>query len=131
MFELCTTTTERGSVGEARAIYEFVKRGWVVSTPINDKAKYDLILDNGLGLHRVQVKTTCNISTSGGFEVKLSTTYANRSQCVIKHRGGNDYDMLFILAGDGSTWLIPCEDLGDARSAIVVGAQKWDEFRLR
>lgn len=129
MFQYCSNTTDRGSVGEARAIYEFVRRGWVVSTPINDKAKYDLIVDDGVSLRKVQVKTTTKTTPSGGYEVRIESSYANRNESVRAPRDDTDYDALFVMSDSGDVWFIPAIDLGDARSSIVVGTAKWESYK--
>ena len=48
----------QGDVGEARAIYEFTKLGYQVSVPLAAHCPYDLIIDDGEKLQRVQVKTS-------------------------------------------------------------------------
>lgn len=130
VFKHCNNTTERGSVGETRAIYEFVSLGWVVSKPVNDKAKYDLIVDDHHTLRKVQVKTSTKKTRSGGFEVRMETSYANRNISVRKTRNETDYDVLFVLVETGDAWLIPVEQLNGAQSCIVVGCKKWDEYKL-
>lgn len=132
MFSNCVTTTDRGSVGEARAIYEFVKCGWVVSKPINDKAKYDLIVDDGNTLQRVQVKTSTKKTSSGGYEVRMESSYANRNHSVRTPRSDDDYDILFVLIETGEAWVIPVADLNGAKSSIVVGSPtcKWQQFKV-
>lgn len=129
MFNHCVSTTDRGSVGEARAIYEFVKRGWIVSTPINDKAKYDLVVDDNTRLLKVQVKTTTKKTPSGGYEVRLESSYANRNNSVRTPRSDADYDAVFILAETGDVWFIPTSDLEDARSSVVVGTLRWEKYK--
>ena len=82
LFDESITTSEQGDIGEARAIYEFVKLGYVVSKPINDKAKYDLIIDTGDCLKRVQVKTSRHRkpgSSDGCYALSISTKYSNRN----------------------------------------------------
>ena len=131
MFQNATTTTAQGDVGEARAIYEYVKMGYVVSKPINDKAKYDLIIDTDDGLKRVQVKTSSREPTqSGGYQVKIDSGYANHNESVSKGREDGDYDILFILLHTGDAWSIPVEEIGDSRTQLVVGTKKYAPFQL-
>ena len=50
---------EVGGIGELMFSTEALKRGFIVSKPLIDTRKYDLVLDNRQGrLIRVQVKTT-------------------------------------------------------------------------
>jgi ABC-type Fe3+/spermidine/putrescine transport system ATPase subunit len=48
---------DRGDETEARAIREFVSSGHSVSIPFGDNDKYDVVVDNGQSLYRVQCKT--------------------------------------------------------------------------
>lgn len=50
---------EKGNIGEAIAMAEFIKRGIQVSIPFGDNARYDLIADFNGKLNRIQVKY-CN-----------------------------------------------------------------------
>lgn len=50
-------TKDRGDETEAAIINELVANGHSVSLPFGDSDKYDLIVDDGAALHRVQCKT--------------------------------------------------------------------------
>ena len=50
-------TKDRGDVTESRIIHEMIARGYSVSVPFGDNDKYDLIIDDGRDLYRVQCKT--------------------------------------------------------------------------
>lgn len=52
-----TNSKDRGDETEAGAICELVSRGYSVSIPFGDNDKYDLVVDDGENLHRVQCKT--------------------------------------------------------------------------
>jgi hypothetical protein len=58
VFNNCKNTKSQGDVGLAIAIAEFTKRGWVVNLPLSDNQNYDLVVDDGELLKKVQVKTT-------------------------------------------------------------------------
>lgn len=57
----------------------YAKLGWTVSVPVTDSQDYDLVVDNGTRLFKVQVKTTKSISPSGNYIVSLRTIGGNRS----------------------------------------------------
>lgn len=46
----------KGNLGEIKVASEFIKWGCTVSFPFGDNARYDLIVDDGDSLKRVQVK---------------------------------------------------------------------------
>lgn len=39
-------TVNIGDIGEAMAIADFTKAGFIVSAPLSNNARYDLIIDN-------------------------------------------------------------------------------------
>lgn len=49
------TTHQKGYEAEALVKLEAVRRGWIASKP-EVETRYDLVLDDGVRLHRVQVK---------------------------------------------------------------------------
>ena len=46
----------KGNLGEIKVASEFIKWGCTVSFPFGDNARYDLIIDDGKELKKVQVK---------------------------------------------------------------------------
>ena len=120
----------QGNVGVARAIYEYTRKGFVVLAPLSDSSKYDLVLDNGTSLLKVQVKTSRLKALSGGYTVNLKTSGGNTKTNTIRRRTSGDYDVLFVLTDNGKCWSIPASELGNAGSAIVVGAKKYGEFLI-
>ena len=132
--EFASVTTSisklQGNVGVARAIYEYTKMGYTVLMPLSDSDKYDMVIDNGNQLLKVQVKTSRCQSPSGGYSINLKTSGGNTKTNTIRKRDSNDYDLLFTLVEDGRCWNIPTKDLGDAGSSIVVGASKYNEFQI-
>jgi hypothetical protein len=50
-------TREKGTLTESKILAAFVEAGYLVSLPFGDGHKYDLIIDNGQLLQRVQCKT--------------------------------------------------------------------------
>ncbi|HEY7543986.1 MAG TPA: group I intron-associated PD-(D/E)XK endonuclease [Blastocatellia bacterium] len=50
-------TTGRGNISESRVLAAFVQAGFIVSLPFGGGAPYDLVIDTGFRLLRVQVKT--------------------------------------------------------------------------
>ena len=58
MFENAINSKKQGDIGMCYAIAYFSKLGYTISIPITDSQDYDLIIDNGIELLKVQVKTT-------------------------------------------------------------------------
>ena len=126
VFQEIKNPKHQGSIGEARAVYEYTKMGMVVSKPIMD-CDYDLLVDDGNTIKRVQVKTTtqkrnnhpiCNLRVMGG----------NQSFTTTKNRSQNDWDILFVMSNDGSCWSIPSNEFRTETSLTLT--EKFDSFRL-
>ncbi|MFH1720870.1 MAG: group I intron-associated PD-(D/E)XK endonuclease [Patescibacteria group bacterium] len=93
-------TQRKGDIAVSEAIAEFTKMGFDVSVPLTESAAYDLIIDTGELLKRVQVRYT----SSG--EVDLRRIHSNSKGYVIKKTKHNAYDWLFIAHQNGSKYLI-------------------------
>jgi hypothetical protein len=55
--ETSKNTKDRGDETEAKAIQTLISNGYSVSIPFGDNDKYDLVLDDGENLYRIQCKT--------------------------------------------------------------------------
>ena len=106
IFEHCINSKEQGSVGEARAIYEYTKLGYVVCKPFKD-CDYDLIIEKNGKMERVQIKTTTQIPKEKYFVCNLRVLGGNQSFNTAKNRNPNSYDVLFVLAQNNECWSIP------------------------
>jgi hypothetical protein len=93
-------TQKKGDTAVAQAIATFTKLGYDVIIPLTESASYDLVVDTGGNLKRVQIRFT---STN---EVDLRRIHSNSKGYVIKKTKNNSYDWLYILDGVGSEYLI-------------------------
>lgn len=113
---------EQGLLGLTDAIAHFGARGWCVSLPLIDSQPYDLIVDDGERLRRVQVKTTTRLDPRGQFEVQLSTRGGNRSFHTSKPFDHQACELLYVLADGWQRWLIPTSAFR-ARTSLTLGAR--------
>lgn len=116
MFENIKNSKKQGDTGMGYAIAYFSKLGWTVSIPITDSQDYDLVVDDGGNLLRVQVKTSKFRTPHGIYQVSLKTCGGNRSGQTIKKFDENSSDLLFILLENGDMYLIPREDIKGSTS---------------
>jgi PD-(D/E)XK endonuclease len=93
-------TQHKGDVATAQALSTFTASGYDVSIPLTESAAYDLIVDAGGELHRVQ----CKFSSTR--EVDLRRIHSNSNGYVEKRVTLNAYDWLYVLRPDGSQFLI-------------------------
>jgi hypothetical protein len=129
IFETAQTHTKQGDIGEARAILEYTKLGYQVSRTLFDSAKYDLIIDDGKKLQRVQVRTSTQRDNKGRYRVGLVTSGGNTKKNIRRPREDDDYDILFALTSDDRSWSIPANQLGGVTS-IVIGGTEYSEYQI-
>ena len=115
-------TKRRGAVGLGVAIAYFTKLGHIVSIPLNDSQDYDLIVDDGDKLKKIQVKTV-NCKSNGHYKVELRT---HTSRGRTKDFSTNSSDYIFILTEEGIIYLIPTNCLS-VKTAITL-TKKYAEY---
>lgn len=96
--------------------------------PLTDSQDYDLVIDNGILLMRVQVKTV-TYTKSGNYSVDLRTKGGNKSGTgKVKYIDFDRVAYLFVLTGDGSMYLIPTSTLS-VKSSITL-CDKYEQYKL-
>lgn len=93
-------TQRKGDVAVAQAVATFTKLGYEVALPLTESAAYDLLVDTGATIERVQVRFTSNK------EVDLRRIHSNSKGYVVKKTKKNAYDWLYIFKLDGTEYLI-------------------------
>jgi hypothetical protein len=76
--------------------------GWDVSIPMTESAAYDLVVDDGAGLYRVQ----CKYCGSARLQVDLRRIHSNAGGYVVKFVARDAYDWLYMLCHDGREYLV-------------------------
>ncbi len=84
-------TQRKGDIALAQAISTFTRKGYDVALPLTESASYDLVVDNGKNLYRVQVKFTSRK------QVDVRNIHSNSKGYVVKKAKDYDYDWLYIL----------------------------------
>ncbi len=117
-----SNTNKQGNVGLGRAISYYTDLGFVVSLPLNDSQPYDLVIDDGKALNKVQVKTT-RFKKDGVYKVLLES----KSWTYRKKFDNTKCDTLFVLTEEGSIYEIPSKEI-TAKCELSLGG-KVEEFR--
>src|SRR3989344_1460993 len=94
------TTQRKGDIAVSQAIARFTQMGYDVSIPLTESAPYDLIVDTGEDLKKVQVRY------SSVREVALRRIHSNSNGYVVKKTKPNAYDWLYIYKSTGEEYLI-------------------------
>jgi hypothetical protein len=82
------STTHKGDVAELMAAAELMRRGYRVSRPLSNGAPYDLIVDDGTRLYRVQVKKASHVE--GGLRINLCSSKHHRGRSRVLYKGTCD-----------------------------------------
>jgi len=92
-------TSEKGDASEAAVIAALKLQGYQVSIPFGDSARYDLIVDDGGELLKVQVKTATEQRQSGAVTFNCYTdSYKNGGNRNTKHYTSDDIDGFAVYA---------------------------------
>jgi hypothetical protein len=96
------TTQRKGDIATSRAIATFTQMGYDVSIPLTESAAYDLVVDNGDQLVRVQ----CKFANNPRRQVDLRRIHSNSNGYVVKPTVEGSYNWLFVLDGANSEYLV-------------------------
>ena len=94
------TTQRKGDIAVSRAIARFTTMGYDVAIPFTESASYDLVIDTGEELKRVQVRY------SSVKDVALRRIHSNSKGYVVKKTKPNAYDWLYVFKNTGEEYLI-------------------------
>jgi hypothetical protein len=94
-------TQRKGDIAVTQALSTFTRYGFDVSLPLTESAPYDLVVDTGKHLRRVQVKFT------SGKEVGLRRVHSNSKGYVVKKPLEDTFDWLYVFNSSGEEFLIP------------------------
>lgn len=110
---------DKGNIGEALALAEFIKYGVSVSIPYGDNARYDLVADFNGKLNKIQVKY-CNQKISENNSVICpcaSSTNHTTNKHYTTYENDIDY-FVFYLAEWDKLLLVPIEKIGTKKSIM-------------
>ncbi|MGH9011129.1 MAG: group I intron-associated PD-(D/E)XK endonuclease, partial [Acidimicrobiia bacterium] len=79
-------TQRKGDIATSRAIFTFTSMGFDVSIPLTESAPYDLVVDDGERMVRVQCKYM------GRNQVDLRRIHSNAQGYVVKRAAADSYD---------------------------------------
>lgn len=101
---------EKGNSGLIAAITYYGFKGYTISLPLNDTQDYDLVVDNGEKLLKVQVKATGQRSSCGYSIVSVASCGGTKG-VRYKTVKDTDIDILFVLTEKQELYEIPIEEI--------------------
>ena len=107
--------------------------GYAVSVPFGENTRYDLVIDNGVQLARVQCKT--GRLRAGSVLFSTASTYLHHTSAAVSRRayhGEIDYFGVYCVA-TGGVYLVPIEDVPTRTAAMlrVEPARNGQQKRIR
>ncbi len=129
---IARSPARKGDAGLGSAIAYFTSQGLTVSVPLTDSQDYDLLVDDGERISKVQAKATWVQKKSGAFEVWLRS---NSGGCRSNNYAMSPFDwkkvdFVFILCSDGGQFCIPSDELQNNRTSVLVGAGRREDRRV-
>lgn len=106
-----------GDQSELEVAVRLARAGFIVSKPLGDSHRYDLIIDDGETLSRVQVKTGRLIA--GSVTVHCYSTHVHRGGTMRSYRGQIEYLGVFCPQ-TGDAYLVPESELVDSTMHLRV-----------
>ena len=88
---------QQGDATELRLMLLNHELGYTVSKPFGDNTKYDLIVDTGKELQRVQVKSTRRKETSGGMDCYNCLVCSGSDSKQVYTEKDIDYIAIYVI----------------------------------
>lgn len=117
-----TYASKQGNYGLGKAIGYYTSQGCTVSIPLNDTQGYDLVIDTGFKLYRIQVKTT-TYKKHNNYYVNLSSSRSDN-----KDFDNTTCDLIFILTKDENMYEIPSNCIKCTQQMAL--SDKYDMFKV-
>ncbi|HEY1978381.1 MAG TPA: group I intron-associated PD-(D/E)XK endonuclease [Candidatus Baltobacteraceae bacterium] len=122
MEQLQKRDTKRvGDLSEVIVLYAFVTMGYQVSVPWGENNRYDLILERGNTLLRIQVKT--GRLRMGSIWFNAYSSHAHRNGAQRSYRGDADYFGVYCPDVQ-RVFLVPVEDVTENQ-----GCLRWERTK--
>lgn len=104
------TNKEKGNSGLVTAIAYYGLKGYTVSIPLNDTQDYDLIVDNGESLLKVQVKATSQ-RTPYGYTTFAVKSCGGTNGSTYKTIKDTNVDIIFVVTELQEMYEIPIDEI--------------------
>ena len=108
---------EKGNIGEAVILAEFVKRNIQVAIPFGDNARYDLIAEFNGKLNKIQIKYCDYLSENNSMVCPCasSTNHTTNKHYTTYVNDGIDYMCFYLAAWDVSI-IVPMDIIGNKKT---------------
>ncbi len=94
----------RGELAEARLVTKLMEMGITVAKPLGDSAKWDLIIQAGRKISRLQVKSAW-VKSGTGYQISAGPSYNHKHGCR-RCYGLDEIDFLVAYIAPEDTWFV-------------------------
>ena len=106
----------KGLTTELLCTLKFIEYGYIVSIPYGNNSRYDLLVDTGKQIFRIQCKTA-SLQTNGSYLVKTANSVNTMTKNKIKHYTKEEIDFIVTVIEDKLVF-IPAEMIQTINSKI-------------
>jgi len=113
-------TKLKADIAESAVTTELLKRGFSVLHPVGDRLSYDLAVDLGGRILRIQVKSAWYNAKARYYVVDARRTKTNRRRMLRKRYDESDFDFAIIYLSDkGAFYVMPVSVFCEYESTIT------------
>lgn len=109
-------TQQKGIITELLIATKFTEMGYIISLPLGNAARYDLIIDTGNKIYKVQCKTA-KLKENGSYVVSTCNKVSTTTKRVVKHYTTDQIDFLASII-ENNLIVIPVSEIETSRSKV-------------
>ncbi|MEA2719266.1 MAG: hypothetical protein QOJ39_1130 [Candidatus Eremiobacteraeota bacterium] len=122
-------TKATGDISEARVLAALVEAGYWVSRPFGENQRYDLVIDDGVALSRVQVKT--GRLRAGVIVFNCCSTHGHRRSAVTTRPYTGQIELLAVYCPETEkVYLLPEADLTRSKIQLRVVPARNNQLKM-
>ncbi len=121
-------TKQKGNIAIAEAIRYFTLKGNIVSIPLNDSQRYDLVVEINGFLFKVECKYSTYKNPAGNYQLDLRSTGGTKGETYYKV-SSSDSDYVFLTTENMLSCLIPVVDI-EGRTTLSINEQIKTQYGL-
>ena len=93
MAVLFNETQIKGLTTELICMQKFIELGYIVSVPYGNNSRYDLLVDNGTTIWKIQCKTA-KLNENGSYTIQTCNKVSTTTQRRVKHYTKDEIDFI-------------------------------------
>ncbi len=116
------STKQKGDIGLASVVLELTKLGYPIAMPMSEHLPYDLIVDVGGKLLKIQVKYRCTYRSEGNIiNVPCHTTHQRKRGNVVGKYTLSSFDIMAVFCPcTGKVYYIRVDELLSRGTAMTL-----------